>query len=166
MSHKVPTTPEARLAALGLELPAPAPALGNYVPWCIVGNTFMTSGQLPWIDGKLRFRGRLGRELDIDQGYAACKLAALNAIAQLKAGLGDLSRVRRVFRLEGVLNVADDFHGHPRALDGASDLITTVFADHGIHTRMIWTNPVIPMDGFCLVYLFAEVEPKTPTPEN
>ena len=151
-------TPETRLVELGLPLPAPAPALGNYVPWCIVGNTFMTSGQFPWIDGDLKFCGHLGRELDIEQGYAACRLAALNAIAQLKDAVGELSRVRRIFRLEGVLNVAEGFDGHPKALDGASDLLAEVFAERGLHTRMIWTNPVMPMDGFRLVYLFAEVE--------
>lgn len=150
--------PETRLAALGLTLPKPAPALGNYVPWCIVGNTFMTSGQFPWIDGELQYRGRLGRDLDLEQGYAACRLATLNAIAQLKDAIGDLVHVRRIYRLEGVLNVAEDFHAHPKALDGASDLIASVFQTRGRHTRMIWTNPVMPMDGFCLIYLFAELD--------
>lgn len=151
-------TPESRLADLGLQLPPIAEPLGHYVPWCIVGNTFMTSGQFPWIDGELQFRGRLGRELTPEQGYAACQLAALNAVAQLKAAVGELSRVRRIFRLEGVLNVAEDFYDHPKALDGASDLIAALFFERGRHTRMIWTNPVMPMDGFCLVYLFAELE--------
>jgi len=157
MPHSVPT-PEARLAAMGLTLPSPAPALGNYVPWCIVERTFMTSGQFPWRDGQLLYRGRLGQELDIDQGYAACQLAALNAIAQLKQAVGELSRVRRIFRLEGVLNVAEGYTQHPRALDGASDLLAAVFGEQGRHTRMIWSNPVMPMDGFCLVYLFAHVD--------
>ncbi len=153
------TTPAQRLLNAGLTLPIPAPALGNYVAWTIVGNTLMTSGQFPWIDGQLHYRGRLGRELTLEQGYAACRLAALNAIAQLQDALGDLGRVKQIYRLEGVLNVAEDFHDHPKALDGASDLIAEVFAERGRHTRMIWANPVIPMDGFCLVYLFAEIEP-------
>ena len=151
-------TPEQRLLNAGLTLPTPAPALGNYVAWTIVGNTLMTSGQFPWVDGKLYVKGRLGRDLTLEQGYAACRLAALNAVAQLQEALGDLGRVKQIYRLEGVLNVAEDFHDHPKALDGASDLIADVFGDRGRHTRMIWTNPVMPMDGFCLVYLFAEIE--------
>ncbi|MBN0979480.1 RidA family protein [Pseudomonas hygromyciniae] len=151
-------TPESRMQAAGISLPVPAPALGNYVPWSIVGNTLMTSGQFPWIDGRLLYRGRLGRDLNLEQGYAACRLAALNAIAQLKDAVGDLSRIRQVYRLEGVLNVAEDFHEHPKALDGASDVLVEIFAEQARHSRMIWTNPVIPMDGFCLVYLFAEIE--------
>ena len=152
-------TPEQRLLNAGLNLPTCPPALGNYVPWAIVGNTLMTSGQFPWVDGTLHYQGRLGRELSLEQGYAACRLAGLNAIAQLKDALGDLTRVKQIYRLEGVLNVAEDFHNHPKALDGASDLMVEIFAERGRHTRMIWTNPVMPMDGFCLVYLFAEIEP-------
>ena len=101
-------------------------------------------------------RGR--RDLDLDQGYAACRLAALNAIAQLKDAVGELSRIRQIYRLEGVLNVAEDFHDHPKALDGASDLLVELFNERARHTRMIWSNPVMPMDGFCLVYLFAEID--------
>ncbi|MGY4533193.1 enamine deaminase RidA (YjgF/YER057c/UK114 family) [Pseudomonas sp. TE3786] len=152
------STPAERLLSAGLTLPKPAPALGSYVPWTIVGNTVMTSGQFPWVDGQLQYRGRLGRDLTLEQGYAACRLAALNAIAQLQDALGDLTRVRQIYRLEGVLNVAEDFYDHPKALDGASELIVEIFAERGRHTRMIWTNPVMPMDGFCLVYLFAELE--------
>lgn len=152
-------TPEARLATLGLQLPEPAPALGNYLPWCIAGDTFMTSGQFPWLAGSVRYRGQLGRDLDLEQGYAACSLAALNAIAQLKQALGELSRVRQIVRLEGVLNVTEGQTEHPKALDGASDLITRVFDRKGQHTRMIWTNPVMPMDSVCMVYLFARVDP-------
>nr|BFD42039.1 Atu1372/SO_1960 family protein [Pseudomonas sp. FFPRI_1] len=156
----IPNTPEVRLQAAGLTLPTPAPALGNYVPWTIVGNTLMTSGQFPWIDGDLKYRGSLGRDLNLTQGYAACRLAALNAIAQLKDAVGELSRIRQIYRLEGVLNVAEDFYDHPKALDGASDLLVEIFAERARHTRMIWSNSVMPMNGFCLVYLFAEIEPQ------
>ncbi|MDQ7988333.1 MAG: Atu1372/SO_1960 family protein [Candidatus Dactylopiibacterium sp.] len=151
-------TPEERLVALGLKLPVAAQALGNYEPWCIVGNLLMISGQFPWIDGELQFKGRLGRELDLSEGYAACRLAMLNAIAQLKCAVGELRHIRRIYRLEGILNVAEGFHDHPKALDGASDLALQVFGDRGRHTRMIFSNPVMPMDSFCLVYAFAEVD--------
>ncbi|OZI32670.1 hypothetical protein CEG14_17330 [Bordetella genomosp. 1] len=154
-----PVSPETRLAALSLQLPPLAPPLGHYLPWTIVGDTFMTSGQFPWLGGDLQYRGRLGRELDHAQGYAACRLAALNAIAQLKDAVGDLWRVRQIYRLEGVLNVVDGYTRHPEALDGASDLIAAVFAERGRHTRMIWTNPVMPLDSVCLVYLFAQIDP-------
>lgn len=151
-------TPELRIKELGIELPTTAPALGNYEPWCIIGNTFMTSGQFPWVDGNVKYCGRLGEEINLEQGYEACRLAALNAIAQLKSAVDDLAKVSRIFRIEGVLNVADGVDYHPKALDGASDVINAIFEERGLHTRMIWSNPVMPMNSVCLVYIFAEIE--------
>ena len=92
------TTPEARLAALGLSLPPPAAAVANYVPWAITGNLVMTSGNLPWQDGKLAFTGMIGRELSGEEGYRSCRLSCLNAIAQIKEAAGELSRVVRIVR--------------------------------------------------------------------
>lgn len=150
--------PEARLARLGIVLPKAPGAVANYVPWAIVQGVVMTSGQLPWIDGDLKYAGRIGRDLDGDQGYQACRLSTLNAIAQLRDAAGSLDNIRRVFRLEGTLNVADGYHDHPRALNGSSDLVMDVFGPRGLHTRMIYTNPVMPLDCACLVVLYAEID--------
>ncbi|MBL8893356.1 MAG: RidA family protein [Rhizobiales bacterium] len=150
--------PLERLASLGLSLPQAPGAVAAYVPWAITGNLLMTSGQLPWVDGKLLYKGKIGRDLTPEQGYDACQLATLNAIAQLADALGDLSRVRRVVRLEGTLNVASGFTTHPPVLNGASDLIFAVFGDVGRHTRMIYTNPEMPLDCACLIVLYAEVD--------
>jgi enamine deaminase RidA (YjgF/YER057c/UK114 family) len=117
-----------------------------------------TSGQLPWIGGELQYKGKIGRDLTPEQGYEACRLSALNAISQIKSAVGSLSKVKRVVRLEGVLNVAPAFVAHPKALNGASDLINAVFGDGGrCHTRMIYTNPEMPLDCASLVVLWAEV---------
>ncbi len=150
--------PLARLASLGLSLPKAPGAVAAYVPWAITGNLLMTSGQLPWIEGNLLYKGKIGRDLSPEEGYDACQLATLNAIAQLADALGDLRRVRRIVRLEGTLNVAPGFTTHPPVLNGASDLIFAVFGDAGRHTRMIYTNPEMPLDCACLIVLFAEVE--------
>src|SRR3954451_2820941 len=107
-------TAEERLNELGLVLPKAAGAVANYVPWAIVGNMLYTSGQLPWIEGDLKFKGKIGRDLTREQGYEACKLSTLNAIGQLKAALGNLERVKRIVRIEGVLNVAPGFTDTPK----------------------------------------------------
>ena len=156
------STVEERLAGLGLALPPAPGAVANYVPWAIVGSLLFTSGQLPWIDGDLKFRGKIGAELTAADGYAACRLAALNGIAQLKSALGDLGRVRRIVRIEGTLNAAPGFTAIPAALNGASDLVNAAFAERGRHTRMIATNPVMPLDCACLIVLWAEIEPDSP----
>jgi len=150
-------TAEERLEELGLVLPKPAGAVANYVPWAIAGNMLYTSGQLPWIDGDLKFKGKIGKDLTAEQGYAACRLSTLNAIAQLKAALDDLERVKRIVRIEGVLNVAQGFTATPGVLNGASDLVNQVFAERGAHTRMIYTNPELPVDCACLIVLWAEI---------
>jgi enamine deaminase RidA (YjgF/YER057c/UK114 family) len=151
-------TPEDRIGDLGLALPPPARAVANYVPWAITGNLVMTSGNLPWRDGKLAYVGQIGRELSGDDGYKSCQLSCLNALAQIKEAVGELAKVKRIVRLEGVLSVADGYKEHPKCLDGASDLINTAFEEKGRHTRMIYTNPVMPLDCTSLVVLFAEIE--------
>ena len=87
-------TPEQRLAEMGIELPEPPPAaVSTYVPWVRTGNIVITSGQLPWRDGVMAYAGKLGADLTVEEGYEAARLAALNAIAQLKDAVGELSRV-------------------------------------------------------------------------
>lgn len=151
-------TPEDRIKVLGLVLPPPAAAVANYVPWAMTANLVMTSGNLPWRDGKLAYVGRIGRELSGDEGYLSCQLSCLNAIAQLRDALGSLAKVKRVIRLEGTMWVDESFKEHPKCLNGASDLINTVFGERGRHTRMIYTNPVMPLDCTSLVVLYAEAE--------
>jgi enamine deaminase RidA (YjgF/YER057c/UK114 family) len=152
-------TAEQRLAELGLELPPAPGAVAAYEPWAIVGNMLYTSGQLPWRDGKtLLFKGRIGADLTVAQGYEACKLATLNAIAQLKAALGDLERVKRIVRIEGSLNVAPGTGDTtPKVLNGASELVNAVFGERGRHTRMIYTSTEMPLDTACLIVFWAEV---------
>lgn len=151
-------TPEEHLAKLNLSLPPPAAAVANYVPWVITSNLIMTSGNLPWRDGVVAYTGRMGREQDAEQGYLACQLGCLNAIAQLRDAAGSLSRIRRVVRLEGTLAVQEGFEGHPKCLNGASDLLNSMFGERGAHTRMIYTIPVMPLNSTCLIVLYAELE--------
>jgi enamine deaminase RidA (YjgF/YER057c/UK114 family) len=155
--------PEERLHSLGIELPPAAPAVGAYAPTVITGNLLITSGQLPWIAGDLKFKGKIGGELNVEQGYQAFRLSALsalNAIAQLKAALGSLDRVRRIVRLEGTMGCAPGFTDQPSVLDGALDIVNQVFCPRGLHTRMVYSNNEMPMDCATLVVLFAEVAPQ------
>lgn len=153
-----PTTPEQRLEKLGLKLPPVPSAVGDYEPWVKVGNIIYTSGQLPWIDGDLKFVGKMGAELTTDDGYQAFRLSALNAIAQLKSAVGELSKIKRIIRVEGSANSSPDFTEQPQALNGASHLINEVFGQKGRHTRMIYSDPAMCLDCATLIVLWAEVE--------
>jgi enamine deaminase RidA (YjgF/YER057c/UK114 family) len=149
--------PEERLRHLGIELPPAAKPVGDYAATVVTGNLLMTSGQLPWIAGDLKFRGKMGAELTIEQGYQAFRLSALNAIAQIKNALGSLDRVKRIVRLEGTMGCAPGFRDQPAVLDGASHVVNAVFGPRGLHSRMVYSNNEMPMDCATLVVLFAEV---------
>jgi len=99
----------------------------------------------------------IGGELSGEDGDRSCQLSCLNAIAQIRQAVGELSKVRRIVRLEGTMWVDESFKEHPKCLNGASDLINEAFGDKGQHTRMIYTNPVMPFDCTSLVVLYAEI---------
>jgi len=102
--------------------------------------------------------GRLGAEVSVEDGYAAARLAGLNAIAQLHAATdGDLSRVVRIVRLEGYVHCASGFRDHPRVLDGASELLQAVFRERGVHIRIAPGIPDMPLNACVQLSLWAEV---------
>jgi len=151
------SSPEERLRALGIELPPAAPPVGDYTPTIIVGNLLFMSGQVPWIAGDLKFKGKIGAELNVEQGYQAFRLSALNAISQIKKALGSLDRVKQIVRLEGTMGCAPGFRDQAKVLDGASNVVNQVFGPRGRHTRMVYSNNEMPMDCATLVVLLAEV---------
>ncbi len=130
------STIEDRLAAEGITLPdAPAPA-ANYVPFVKTGNLVFISGQLPLAGGKCEFVGRLGEEVEIEDGVQAARLCAINLIANLKVACGgDLSKVTRVVRIGGFVAALSDFEQHPAVVNGASDLMASIFGEAGAHAR-------------------------------
>ena len=150
-------SPEKRLEALGIELPPVPGTVGSYAPWIITNGLLMTSGQLPWIDGDLKFTGKVGADLSLEQGYQAFRLSALNAIAQLKSAVGDLTKIKQIVRLEGSINCAPGFTQQPIALDGASHIVNQVFGKKGMHTRMIYSDPEMCLNCATLVSLYADV---------
>jgi enamine deaminase RidA (YjgF/YER057c/UK114 family) len=126
---------EAKLSALGLSLPAPPSPVGSYLLAQQVGELLFLSGTTCYMDGSLLYKGRLGAELTVEQGYAAARQTALNLLGVVKASLGDLDRVERVVKLNGYVNSAPDFDRQPEVINGASDLLVSVFGDRGRHAR-------------------------------
>lgn len=138
------TTPESRLAELGITLPEPMAAVANYVPFVITGQQLFISGQVSAGPNGL-VKGRLGQGMDLEAGQAAARLCAINLIAQCKAALGDLSRVKRVVKLGGFVNAHPDFEDIPQVINGCSDLMVDVFGDAGRHARSAVASPVLPL---------------------
>ena len=149
---------EARLAALGLELPEVAIPAGAYVPAVISGNLVFTAGQIPLVEGKLMAEGRLGAEITAEAGKEIAKRCALNAIAAVKSVLGDLSRVRKVVKVVGFVASTPDFTGQPGVVNGASELLQAAFGDAGIHARSAVGVAVLPLNSPVEVELIVEFE--------
>ncbi len=138
------TTPEQRLAELGITLSQPMKAVANYVPFVITGNQLFVSGQVSMADGEL-IRGRLGENMDLEDGQAAARACGINLIAQVKGALGDLSKLARVVKLGGFVNAHADFVEIPQVINGCSDLMVDVFGEAGRHARSAVACPVLPL---------------------
>ena len=131
----MPGTVEARLEELRLELPAATKPVANFVPCVLTGNTLYVSGQIPSWNGELRYVGRVGVEVSVDEARAAARLCGLNVLAQARAFLGGLDRVKRVCLVQGFVNAVPGFTDHPAVVNGASDLFVEVFGEAGKHAR-------------------------------
>ena len=130
------TSFESRLAELQIALPPPPQPLATYVPVVRAGDLLFLSGVLPMRDGQLAFSGKLGRDLTVEQGMEAARLAILNALAIARQELGTLDRIARVVKVVGHVASAEGFVQQPQVLNGASDLLVSIFGEAGRHARV------------------------------
>jgi enamine deaminase RidA (YjgF/YER057c/UK114 family) len=128
-------TPEERLKELGLALPQTPQSIANYVGTVQTGNLLFLSGKGPDLVGGRHWLGKLGAELTTEDGYEAARDCMLNLLAVLRDELGQLSRVRRVVKLLGMVNSTPNFDEQPKVINGASDLLVNIFGDQGRHAR-------------------------------
>ncbi|MBI1954033.1 MAG: RidA family protein [Proteobacteria bacterium] len=125
-----------RLEELGINLSTAPVAVANYVPFCFVDHLLMISGQLPMKNGQVAFKGKVGKDLTLEEGQQAARLCALNILTHLQTALeGDWKRLKRCVRLGGFVNCSDDFIDQPKVINGASDLMVEIFGEKGRHAR-------------------------------
>ena len=153
------SSPEDRLAELGLTLPDVVPPVAVYVPAVTSQGFVYTSGQLPMVDGALPLTGKVGTEVTAEQAKELAATCALNALAAIRAEVGDLARVRRVVKVVGFVASAPDFTGQPGVVNGASELLGKVFGDAGVHARSAVGVAALPLDVPVEVEMVVEVEP-------
>ena len=140
-------TIETRMKELGIELPEAASPAANYIPYVVSGKLIFVSGQITLSNGEILYKGRVGDNLSIDDGYQAARLCALNLLAQVKeAAGGDLDNVARVVKLGGFVNSLPDFTNQPEVINGASDLMVEVFGDAGKHARFAVSAGALPRE--------------------
>ncbi|MHA7208647.1 RidA family protein [Arthrobacter sp. MDT1-65] len=149
---------EARLADLGIALPDVVPPVASYVPAVISGNHVYTSGQLPFIEGKLTASGKVGSDGGVDAATANSLAAtcAVNALAAIKSQIGDLDRITRIVKVVGFVASDPSFTGQPGVVNGASELLGAVLGEAGVHARSAVGVAVLPLDSPVEVEVIAE----------
>ena len=129
-------TPEQKLAQLGISLPPESPPGGNYEPFVITGNLLFLAGKgWPVRAADINPVPKVGREISVEEGYADARTVGIALIGAMKKALGELSRVRRVVKVLGMVNAHPDFTEQPKVINGCSDLFVEVFGDRGRHAR-------------------------------
>jgi enamine deaminase RidA (YjgF/YER057c/UK114 family) len=151
-------TIEKRLSDLGVTLPAAAAPAGSYVPFVQSGKLLFTAGQLPLKDGKLQATGLLGRDLDTAAGKEAAKLCAINILAQVKAAIGDLGKIRRLVKISVFVASTPDFTEQHVVANGASDFLFTVLGDAGKHARAAVGMASLPLNAAVEIEAILEIE--------
>lgn len=150
---------EATLKAKGITLPPPSMPLANYVGAVRTGNLLYLSGHGPMRAGKPLATGKVGRDLTVEQGYQAARDVGLCLLATARAALGDLDRVRRIVKVLGMVNSADDFGDQPQVVNGFSDLMVEVFGEAiGKHARSAVGMAGLPMGIPVEIEMILEVE--------
>src|SRR6188472_3840895 len=148
---------EDALAAMGLSVPEVAKPVAVYIPAVRSGNYVFTSGQLPMRSGELMTTGKVGGEVTQEEAVACAQQCALNAIAAVKAEIGDLSLVKRIVKVVAFVASTPDFTGQPQVANGASELLGEVFGEAGRHARSAVGVNVLPLDSPVEVALVVEV---------
>lgn len=146
----------ARLAELGIELPGVTAPLAAYVPAVRSGSHVYTSGQLPFVDGKLAATGKVGAEISPEEAQGLARTCALNALAAVHALVG-IDNLARIVKVVGFVASADGFTGQPAVVNGASELLGEIFGEHGAHARSAVGVAELPIGAPVEVELIVEV---------
>jgi enamine deaminase RidA (YjgF/YER057c/UK114 family) len=151
------SSPEERLAELGLTVPEVAKPVAAYIPAIRSGSLVLTSGQLPMRDGKLIMTGKVGGEVSVEEAVECARQCALNALAAVRAEVGDLSAIKRIVKVVAFVASTPDFTSQPLVANGASELFGDVFGPIGRHTRSAVGVPVLPLDAPVEIEIIVEV---------
>jgi len=143
---------------MGLELPEVAAPVAAYVPTVRTGNLVFVSGQIPRVKGEIQYRGHLGSDLSVEDGRAAARLCALNALAAVKKEIGDLDKVRRVVKVTGYVASAAGFTEQPKVVDGASLFLGELLGERGKHARAAVGVNELPLGVAVELEMIVEVE--------
>ena len=151
-------SPEQKLSKMGITLPEASSPVANYVNGVQTGNLIFLSGKGPLQSNGKYITGKLGKSLSIEEGYKAAQLTGVNQLAVIKSMLGNLSRVKRIVKVLGMVNATPEFTDHPKVINGYSDLMVAVFGEKGKHARAAVGMGSLPSDIAVEIEMIVEVE--------
>lgn len=149
---------EARLKELRITLPEPSRPIANYIPAVRVGNLLFLAGHGPLRDGKTTARGKLGKDLSVEEGYKVAREVGVNLLASARAALGSLDKVKRVVKVLGMVASTEGFTDQPKVINGFSDLMVEIFGENGRHARSAVGMAELPMGIPVEIEMILEVE--------
>jgi enamine deaminase RidA (YjgF/YER057c/UK114 family) len=147
---------EQKIESLGIKLPSPPTPAGSYVAVVKTGNLLFISGQIPMVDGKLLYTGKVTDE-NLETAQKSAKTCAINILAQLKRELGEFEKVVKIVRLSGFVNSDPEFSQHPKVINAASDLLHEIFGEKGIHSRIAVGVANLPLNSMTEIDAIVEV---------
>ena len=147
------------LVHLGIKIPPTPKPVAAYVSARLCGEFIYASGQTPTVEGELIYKGRVGQDISLEEGYQAARLAAVNCLAELESVLGDLERVAAIIKVNGYVRSADGFGDQPKVINGASELLEAIFGEAGRHTRAALGVSELPGGAAVEIELIAQIKP-------
>jgi enamine deaminase RidA (YjgF/YER057c/UK114 family) len=138
---------EDKLRELSIELPTPPSPAGSYIPVVTTGNLAFVSGQIPMREGKVVFEGKVPEQQSLESARDAAKICIINGLAQLKANLGSLDKIRKFVRISGFVNSSPNFTEQPKVINAASDLLVEIFGDMAKHSRIAVGVASLPLNS-------------------
>jgi enamine deaminase RidA (YjgF/YER057c/UK114 family) len=149
---------EEKMKELGFTLPETVKPLAAYIPAIQTGDYVYTSGQVPFADGKLKYGGKIGSDLSIEEGQKAAELCALNALSAIKSVIGDLNKIEQIVKVTVFVNSADGFADQPKVANGASEFLGKIFGEAGKHARSAVGANGLPVNSAVEVEMIVKVK--------
>lgn len=151
-------TIEERIKEMGLELPEAPKPVAAYVPAVKIDNCVYTSGQIPFVNGELKYTGKVGSDVSEQDGYLAAKVCALNCLSVAKSLIGSLDKIEQIVKVNGYVASAAGFNMQPKVINGASELLGELFGEKGKHARAAVGVNELPLNAVCEVELIIKVK--------
>lgn len=149
---------EDNLKKLGITIPTPAKPAAAYEPGVLVDGFIYVSGQLPVVEGELKYKGVVGEDVSVDEAYTAAKICVTNALGVVKSIAGSLDNVEKIVQVQGFVNSKNDFSMQPKVINGASDLLVEIFGDVGKHARFAIGNSGLPLGASVEVGMIVKIK--------